>query len=318
MKRSVIAAIVLSSAIFVSCGKTESKPHAHQWIYSTDESTKTCSVCEVQEEFTPSGYKLNATEIEYEGSKPYFNSSHILCTDTESTYEKFNESKSSSFVKQLIESGKAFYVEPDTTCDILEDTNTLEPQYHIVITSGEHNGEECWTAKMVVVTDEGIENYLEWKKKEAEKETAGSESEAVADSGTTKEENAATEPAASKAQNSSGASSSTSSKSKSSSSSSSSNNMKIVSDSDSDYWYAVTAAQNLVKEKLKSPSTAKFPIFPSEYVVRRSGDKWSVAGYVEAQNGFGATVKQAWSATFTMGSTKGSQYKISDYSVTFQ
>lgn len=91
---------------------------------------------------------------------------------------------------------------------------------------------------------------------------------------------------------------------------------KSVSSKDDDYWYAVTAAQNLVKDELRSPSTAKFPIDTS-YKVKRSGSDWIVEGYVDAQNGFGATVRQYWKATFTMGDTSGSTYKVSNYKVTF-
>lgn len=88
-----------------------------------------------------------------------------------------------------------------------------------------------------------------------------------------------------------------------------------VSASDDDYWYAVTAAQELVKERLKSPSTAKFPL--DSYSVSRSGNNWKVSGYVDAQNGFGAISRSNWTVTFAMGDTNGSKYKVSNYEVTF-
>lgn len=90
-----------------------------------------------------------------------------------------------------------------------------------------------------------------------------------------------------------------------------------VSSSDVDFWAAVTAAQDLVKNELKAPSTARFPVSGDSYNVMRSGTQWSVAGYVDAQNGFGATTREHWTASFTMGDTSGSQYEISNYKVDF-
>lgn len=90
-----------------------------------------------------------------------------------------------------------------------------------------------------------------------------------------------------------------------------------VSSKDDDFWFAVTAAQNLVKEQLKSPSTASFPSSASAYSVQTDGTYFYVSGYVDAQNSFGAEIRQEWTASFKMGDTSGAQYKISDYSVTF-
>jgi len=90
-----------------------------------------------------------------------------------------------------------------------------------------------------------------------------------------------------------------------------------VSSKDDDFWFAVTAAQNLVKEQLKSPSTASFPSSASAYRVETDGTYFYVSGYVDAQNSFGAELRQEWTASFKMGNTSGAQYKISDYSVTF-
>lgn len=90
-----------------------------------------------------------------------------------------------------------------------------------------------------------------------------------------------------------------------------------VSSKDDDFWFAVTAAQNLVKEQLKSPSTASFPSSATAYSVQTDGTYFYVSGYVDAQNSFGAELRQNWTASFKMGDTSGVQYKISDYSVTF-
>lgn len=57
-----------------------------------------------------------------------------------------------------------------------------------------------------------------------------------------------------------------------------------------DYYLACTAAQEEVKQRLKSPSSAKFPVC-SEMNITNTGDKWTIIGYVEAQNSFGAMLK---------------------------
>lgn len=90
-----------------------------------------------------------------------------------------------------------------------------------------------------------------------------------------------------------------------------------ISSKDDDFWFAVTVAQNLVKGQLKSPSTASFPSSATAYSVQTDGTYLYVSGYVDAQNSFGAELRQNWTASFKMGDTSGVQYKISDYSVTF-
>lgn len=90
-----------------------------------------------------------------------------------------------------------------------------------------------------------------------------------------------------------------------------------ISSSHPNYWAAVTAAQNLVKDELRSPSTARFPVSGDAYIVVKTGTQWSVAGYVDAQNGYGATVREQWTASFEMSDPSGSQYTISNYEVEF-
>lgn len=136
--------------------------YAHYWIYNTVEQTKECTVCGEQQDYSPSGYYLNAIQIEVDSAKPFFNDTQILCTYSESTYEQFNRSKNESAAQSLIEENKAFYAKPNVTCDILSDTNMLAPQRHIVITSGEYNGVNCWTAMAVVVNDDDVELYKKW------------------------------------------------------------------------------------------------------------------------------------------------------------
>jgi len=53
-----------------------------------------------------------------------------------------------------------------------------------------------------------------------------------------------------------------------------------------------SAAKELVSDQLKAPSTASFPWM--DYQVYRSGDDWTVLGYVDAQNGYGAMLRSNW------------------------
>lgn len=105
--------------------------------------------------------------------------------------------------------------------------------------------------------------------------------------------------------------------SRSSSSALSGNNFTTVSSDDDNFWYAVAAAQNLVKDQLSVPSSAKFPVGASEYKVTRNNAKYTVSGYVDSDNLLGVTGRETWSATFTMGNTSGEQYTVSNYSVVF-
>lgn len=90
-----------------------------------------------------------------------------------------------------------------------------------------------------------------------------------------------------------------------------------VSDQDEDYWNAVAAAQKLVKSELKSPSTAQFPAAADAYSVSRDEANWIVSGYVDAQNSFGAVIRENWTASFKMKEQSNSQYSLTEYTVTF-
>lgn len=86
-----------------------------------------------------------------------------------------------------------------------------------------------------------------------------------------------------------------------------------------DYFAAIAAAKIIVKDKLKSPSSAKFPISDSEYVVKKAltENDWVVSGYVDSQNGFGAMIRTTWIASFTLGPEIRGEQKITDFSVVF-
>lgn len=64
---------------------------------------------------------------------------------------------------------------------------------------------------------------------------------------------------------------------------------------DAEAW---ACAQNIVEGNLKSPSTAKFCKI-TEATITHSGDKYTVKGWVDAQNSFGATVRQNFTVTYT-------------------
>ena len=65
-----------------------------------------------------------------------------------------------------------------------------------------------------------------------------------------------------------------------------------------DEFDAAVVAKNIVKGKLKSPSTAVF-CEQSEYNITCLDDTWTVSGYVDAQNSFGATLRNNFTVKFT-------------------
>ena len=76
-----------------------------------------------------------------------------------------------------------------------------------------------------------------------------------------------------------------------------------------DEFDAKVVAESEVKEILKSPSTAKFSSY-SQTRITNDGDVWKVTGWVDAQNGFGATIRSDYSVKFTM---TGKDTYIVDY-----
>lgn len=52
-----------------------------------------------------------------------------------------------------------------------------------------------------------------------------------------------------------------------------------------------------IESQLKAPSTAKFPnAWDSGVFIKRTGDNFVITSYVDAQNSFGATLRQRWVA----------------------
>lgn len=67
-----------------------------------------------------------------------------------------------------------------------------------------------------------------------------------------------------------------------------------------DPWSAAErVCKNHVLDRLKSPSTAEF----GEVDVSTSGPPYTVRGVVDAQNSFGATLRNSFSCTVTRGSS---------------
>lgn len=75
------------------------------------------------------------------------------------------------------------------------------------------------------------------------------------------------------------------------------NNSKITEEEKGN---AVAIAQTEIKEKLKSPSSAKFPWGFDEYTITKSGKTFIVKSYVEAKNSFGTLLKINYLIKFTM------------------
>lgn len=65
---------------------------------------------------------------------------------------------------------------------------------------------------------------------------------------------------------------------------------------DSEAW---SCAKNILKDSLKSPSTAKFCSFTECKVEHLSNGEYMVTGWVEAQNSYGATLRQSFVVTYT-------------------
>jgi hypothetical protein len=65
---------------------------------------------------------------------------------------------------------------------------------------------------------------------------------------------------------------------------------------------AYNLAEDCVKQRLKSPSTAEFAgLFEKkDHVTKIGSDKYKIRSYVDAQNSFGATIRNQWSCTITL------------------
>lgn len=75
----------------------------------------------------------------------------------------------------------------------------------------------------------------------------------------------------------------------------------VIKDDTPHYSNCYVFAQELVKDELKSPSTAKFPKYDKDFFSVK--DKTvTVKAYVDAQNSLGATVRTDFTATIAIDS----------------
>lgn len=69
------------------------------------------------------------------------------------------------------------------------------------------------------------------------------------------------------------------------------------SDRKLDAWVCM---QNIVSAKLKNPAGAKFPSYKSSYVTSLGSNDYKIEAYVDATNGFGATIRTYFTCTLTL------------------
>ncbi|WP_240371482.1 hypothetical protein [Anoxybacteroides rupiense] len=74
------------------------------------------------------------------------------------------------------------------------------------------------------------------------------------------------------------------------------NSVKVFSLSEDDKINAWVIAQKAVKDRLKAPSTADFPMYDERFVSAENGNI-VVQSYVDAQNGFGAMIRSNFVVT---------------------
>lgn len=69
------------------------------------------------------------------------------------------------------------------------------------------------------------------------------------------------------------------------------------SDKKIDAWVCM---QDIVSAKLKNPAGAKFPSYKSSYVTSLGSNDYKIEAYVDATNGFGATIRTYFTCTLTL------------------
>ncbi len=79
---------------------------------------------------------------------------------------------------------------------------------------------------------------------------------------------------------------------------------------ESDAWYA---AKETVKDNLKAPSTAKFCSMSSA-TITHVGKTWTIKGYVDAENSFGAKIRNNFTVVITF--TSDTKYTIDSCIIT--
>lgn len=72
---------------------------------------------------------------------------------------------------------------------------------------------------------------------------------------------------------------------------------------------AKIACEDFVQKSLKAPSTADFPSY-SSYTATGGPEVWTVNGYVDAENGFGAKIRTDWKCM--VSSSDGDSWNLED------
>ena len=80
-----------------------------------------------------------------------------------------------------------------------------------------------------------------------------------------------------------------------------------------DEYDAWTAATDVVKNNLKAPSTAEF-CSKSSATIEQHGNTWTIKGYVDAENSFGAKLRNDFTVVITF--TSSTKYTIDECSIT--
>ena len=80
--------------------------------------------------------------------------------------------------------------------------------------------------------------------------------------------------------------------------------------SEEDVWYM---AVGIVSDQLKAPSTAQF-CRRHQGTITQDGDTWTIKGYVDAENSFGATLRNNFTVVITF--TSETKYTIDECSIT--
>lgn len=57
---------------------------------------------------------------------------------------------------------------------------------------------------------------------------------------------------------------------------------------------AIAYCHQFVEQQLRSPDSADFPSFSDHAVTEVGAQEWRVSAYVDAENGFGASVRTDW------------------------
>ena len=83
------------------------------------------------------------------------------------------------------------------------------------------------------------------------------------------------------------------------------------SDTETNKMLAYNYAENFVKQRLKSPSTAEFPrLFEkAEHIIELGNDEYLIQSWVDSQNGFGAMIRSNFSCKIIF---EGDKVRVED------